>query len=461
MTPPVPYLSLPLEQAGTSKRHPIQPSAMKRPIASLTTNETPPLFLPDSDGEEVPSTSTQAPLFLPEQEGEQQRRKKRRISSQAVKSRTLKDLWGPSQVSVMTFIPNPRILILLVKKASLQNLQYSSPPPSPGPSNSMPVLSQRYKKRGPHSKLGRKTGISSSTLLHFCVNEGDYIGSSKGKNAIQGSSSIFGTQTSHHIPALTEIIEISDSEEPNLPQSTGVNQALSKSPIPLPAAGSEVIEITSSEGEDDPQPPQSPYIQTFPIPPVSSPHEVERMMDVDDMVQHSPPLPPPPPLSLHIPQANSTIDAIEKTLSNVSVSSSPSHQTKFPHTFGSVEVSEPEEGLLADDDLHPPPPSSSSSPSHHMPLSGYPTLTVRHLIYGGPNGIFRDANASILQHIQTMLLQNPPSTSLTLPLESHQNREIDIQIPSTSDAIAPQIPTTPLGLVIAQVRALLPPPNAA
>lgn len=105
--------------------------------------------------------------------------------------------------------------------------------------------------------------------------------------------------------------------------------------------------------------------------------------------------------------------------------SSPSSPVHHPHPFESAETSELEEGPLADDDgSNPPPPSSSGSPSHLIPLSGYPTPTVRYLIYGGPNGIFRDANASILQHMQA----------------------------STSDTIIPEAPTPQQAPVTTQVK---------
>ena len=197
-------------------------------------------------------------------------------------------------------------------------------------------------------------------------------------------------------------------------------------------------------------------------------------MDVDDTIQHSPPspapappAPPAPPLSLQISQVD--LDAIERTLSNVVVSSSPTHQAHPPHPSESVEDSEPEKGSFSednhtmdapqgtlvpsvegaivqhtgsDDDFHPPPPSSSP-PSHHMPPSRQLTPTVRCLLYGGPNGIFRDANTSIMQHIQATSLQNTilsPQTSAEIPL------------PSAPDTATPSIPDPPHGTVPIQVK---------
>jgi hypothetical protein len=293
--------------------------------------------------------------------------------------------------------------------------------------------------------------------------------SSRGKNTAQVfSSSVPRVQSSHHIPVSKEIIEISDSDEADPPWFTGMDQASSIPPVSLLATGPEVIEIMSSDAEDTHQSPKSPLTHTLPPVPQeqplfcqpSSPHEVERMMDIDDMIQHSPPLPSPPSLTLQVPQVDPTVNAIERTLSNVSVSSSPTYQGHPPHAFESVEDSEPDEGPLvrdsfdmdtpqdvlppsvgniitqasgSDDDSHPPPPSSSSSPSYHIPPSGHSTPIVRRLLYGGPNGIFRDANASLIQHTQVALPQNP-------------------QLPSTSNVVVPQIPSPPHVPAIPQVK---------
>lgn len=244
----------------------------------------------------------------------------------------------------------------------------------------------------------------------------NYTVLSKGKGIAQGPSSMLRSQAQHHIPTPLEIIEISDAE-PDLPQSTGVNQ----SPVPSLAAGHEIIEISSSDGEDRPQSPQSPLIQTSLQPLISSPHEVERMMSIDNITQYSLPLPPSPPHP-QILQVNTTLETTERNLMEVPALSSPSSPVHHQHAFESAETSEPEEGPLADDDSNPPPPSSSGSPSHLIPLPGYPTPTVRYLIYGGPNGIFKDANASILQHMQT-------STSDAIVPEAHSPQ----QTPETTE----------------------------
>lgn len=73
---------------------------------TTSNREHQPLFLPDLDDEDHgPSISTRVPLFLPEEgEGERPRRKKRRISSKTIQSRTLQDLWQSSQVSGLSII---------------------------------------------------------------------------------------------------------------------------------------------------------------------------------------------------------------------------------------------------------------------------------------------------------------------------------------------------------------------
>jgi len=309
-------------------------------------------------------------------------------------------------------------------------------------------------------------------------------------------------QASHHIPIPKEVIEISDSDDPDSSRFTGMDQALHKPPVSSMTIGPEIIEILSSDAEDDPKSPQSPLTQTlplrqsthmgespdlpdltpippqggFPLPPqlpeVPSPHEVESMMEIDDVIHHSPPLPLPSPLA---PEVDPTVDAIERTDSNVTVSPSPPSPPHPPHGFESVEDSELEEGpptedtndvdapqvtptpsgedvtdqnTESDDDPHSPPPPSSSSPSFHIPPSGHPTPTVRHLLYGGPNGIFRDANASVVQYMQTMLPQNPPTS---LP-NTHPGGEAEIQPSSNIGAVTPHVPNPPHGSAIAQVN---------
>lgn len=211
-----------------------------------------------------------------------------------------------------------------------------------------------------------------------------------------------------------------------------------------------------------PIPPQTLSAPPAQLPEVSSPDEVESMMDVDDTIQHSPsppPSPPPPFLPLLIPQVDLTVDAIERTLSNVTVSSSPTYPTHPPHAFESVEDSEPEGGLSTEDrdapqagsdDLDPPPSPSPSSPSHHTPLSGHPTPIVRYLLYGGPDGIFRDANASIVQH--TPISPQDPNLQLATLPSAHQDRETELEAPPTVNAITPHTPDPQHGSVVAKVN---------
>lgn len=339
----------------------------------------------------------------------------------------------------------------------------------------------------------------------------------KGKNPAHASSSTQNTPTSHHIPTSLEVIEISDSDGPNSPKFTGVNQAPVKFSVSLLETGQEIIEIVSSDDEDTSQPLHSP-IQASPlvdvsqpapiggspdlpdltpippqssfpalpqIPQVSSPHEVENMMDIDDTSQYSPSIPPSPPpipsspLPLPVPQANLSMDAIGRALSRVGVSPSPTHSTHSPYASEFVEDSEPDSGpskrgvhdrytpqatptppvensvvqsAESDDDFHPPPPPSSSSPSHNVPVSRHSTPTVRHLLYGGPNGIFKDANASIVQHIWATVPQDPISNSPTPPLNAHPDEGLERGLSSALGAVTPPISTSPQGPGFVQVN---------
>ena len=279
-----------------------------------------------------------------------------------------------------------------------------------------------------------------------------------------------------------------------------MNQAPVKFSVSSLETGQEVIEIMSSDAEDIPQPPYSPPTQTpslpdisqmplrrlrqsnhgggspdlpdlTPIPPqssfplspqlpeVSSSHGAENMMDIDDPIQHSPP-PPSPPL----PQVDLTVDAIERTLSNVTVTSSPAHQAHSLYAFGSVEDSEPEAGpstemthnrdalqatptppventitqaAESDDDFHSPPSTSPSSHSHHTSLSRHPTPTVRGLLYSGPSGIFKDANNSLMQHTWITLAQNTAPSPPTLSPNVYPDGEPEVRPPPATDATTP------------------------
>ena len=227
---------------------------------------------------------------------------------------------------------------------------------------------------------------------------------------------------------------------------------------------------------------------SFPVPSqssqISSPHEVENMMDIDDPIQHSPPLPSPSP-PLPVSQVDITMDTIERSLSNVTVSPSPTHSAHPPHASEFVEDSEPDAGppkgvvhdrdtlqatptppmenaivqtAESDDDSHPTPPPSSSSLSHNVPLSRHPTPTVRYLLYGGPDGIFKDANASIAQHVWATTPQNLTSNPPTPPSNVHPDGEPEKGLPSAIGTVTPPVPTTPHVPAIVQVNHSLPLP---
>lgn len=273
-------------------------------------------------------------------------------------------------------------------------------------------------------------------------------------NLTQGPSSRFNTQTTHQIPA-PDVIEISD-DEPDPPRSTRANQ--------------EIIEILSSDAEDMPQSPpihpQSPpsLPQILPGPLGQSPHVEERL---------DPPNPPSTPPQGSSPSPQSPMVSSPNEVENMMITSSPPAlpaNSSFLHE--SVEDSEPEgevmedvqevddfQPLLAspandpivqtaqfDDELPPPPPSSRSpspntpiSPSHQTPISRHPTPTVRYLLYGGPNGIFKGANASVLQYMQSVPTKDAPQNTTTPPLNSPPDRDERIHL-STTIVPSPYVP---------------------
>ena len=278
---------------------------------------------------------------------------------------------------------------------------------------------------------------------------------SKGKTRAQGSSLRFSVQAAHHIPA-SEVIEISDSDEPDSSQFTGINQ-----PSTSLATRMEVIEILSSDGEDTPQ---SPLAQPLPLPSTSqvlpersrqSAH-TEGGMDLVDLPVTPPQSSfPPPPQLLEVSPPCEVEDMM-------SLSSPPIIPANPSQALESVEDSEPEREMEMDDTqavddpqaasvspvlnsiiLNPrsddEPPSSSSSPSHHTPFSRHPSPIVRCLLYGGPNGIFKAANASILQHLQLAPPQDILSAPLPSPLDTHPDVERQIQLPPVVDS-TPHIP---------------------
>ena len=370
----------------------------------------------------------------------------------------------------------------------------------------------------------------------------NFIASLKGKGLAKGSSSSPNIPTSHHIPASHEVIEISDSDGPGSPVFTEVNQGSVKYIVSvLPETGKEVIELMSSDAEDIPQ---SPLVQTLPLPDlsqvaversqqpvhaggspdlpdltpfppqssfppssqqlpeVSSPHEAGDMMDIDDPIQDSLPLPPPslplpppfpslpspsiPPSTPQVGLAVDTVDTVERALSSVAVTvlPSPTRPPSSPHASEFVEDSEPEtespteaihdiftpqatpapsventtiQGPESDNDTHPPPPPSSSSSSHHVPLSRHPTPSVRCLLYGGPNGIFKDANTSVMQHIWATNPQSPTLCPPASPHNAHVGGELKSEPASTPGLGTPPIPDLPNEPVIEQVGSSGPP----
>jgi hypothetical protein len=253
----------------------------------------------------------------------------------------------------------------------------------------------------------------------------------------QGTPSKPFIQANHHPHHPPEILEISDSDEPNSFRFTGMNQPPINSPPAFPATRKEVIEILSSDPEPTPQSPLSP-----PSPPhnmplmftwrLNQPAHMDENPDLQDPFTslQGPPPPPPPP---QFPSVSSPHE-IE---SMMNISSSPTLPPISSHPFEAVEDSELEgevgmedthesddlqaaptvpmddtiiQNAQSEDELPPLPPPSSSSPSCHIPISRGPTPTVRYLLYGGPNGIFRDANTSLLQHMQARADQDTPLT---------------------------------------------------
>jgi hypothetical protein len=274
----------------------------------------------------------------------------------------------------------------------------------------------------------------------------DYTGSS---NTAQGLSPRLSAQAGH--VAATDVIEISDSDELDSPGSTRVNQAPVNFPAPSLAVRAEVIEIFSSDAEDASQ---SPPLQSSPpsgMPQISP-----------GMLRQSPegleiPIPPstPPQVSFSPPQLPAISSPHEAE--NMMIGSSSPTLPAIPSCgFETVEDSEPEKVAMEDthdlddpqdvavspvDETVPPPPPISSSPSHLTPISRppTPTVTVRNLLYGRPDGIFRDANASVLQHFQSAPNQDVSLSTPTLPLDAPLEVEAEAQPPPTFDA-GPPVP---------------------
>lgn len=241
----------------------------------------------------------------------------------------------------------------------------------------------------------------------------------------QGTPSKSIIQTSYSGPP-QEVIEISDSEEPDSSKFTGMNQDPINLPPASPVTRTEIIEVLSSDAEAPPQsplPPPPPLpnmtqvlpgrlgLQNLPITPlqdspplpfqlplVSSPHEVESMVDT----LSSPTL---PPIS-----SSHHVKPVEDSEVEGEVAMEDTHEADDPQA---PPASPADNSIIqSDDELPSLPPPSSSSPSCQIQISRGPTPTVRSLLYGGPNGIFRDANLCLLQHMQARPNQNTPPTYL-------------------------------------------------
>lgn len=312
-------------------------------------------------------------------------------------------------------------------------------------------LMQYKKKRNLRDRLSRTSGLFLLIPYAYMLKTLNSTGSS---NPAQDSSSRF-SQASHHVPA-PDVIEISDSDEPDSSQFTGRNQASVSFPAPSLASRTEVIELFSSDAEDAPQsptlppPPSSSMPQMLPGRPRQSPEGLD--------ISNSPSTPPQVSSSPQLPTVSSPHEVEEMMVAL----SSPTTPPNPSNPFESVEDSEPEgvameetcdvddpqavsvspvEDTLqnphSDDEPVPPPPPTSSSISPHTPISRHPTPTVRYILYGGPNGIFRDANASLLQHIQSAANQDALLSSFTPPLSTPMDREAEIQPPPTMNAVSP------------------------
>ena len=180
-------------------------------------------------------------------------------------------------------------------------------------------------------------------------------------------------------------------------------------PSPPPPPAQEVIEILSSDPDTTPQSPQPP-----PSPPnvtqvaperANSPAHARENLDFPALLppqdSTSPPAQPPPASSPHEAE----------DMMNISEEMEDTHTVDNPQTIPTPPLEDPIiQSFQSEDELPPLPPPSSSSPSCHIHISRGPTPTVRHLLYGGPNGIFRDANLSLLQHMQGRSSQDIPLT---------------------------------------------------
>lgn len=140
------------------RKRPIPPSVTRQIAPAPSHAESLPLFLPELDQGQGPSTSVKTPLFLPEErEGGNPTRKKRRISSKVPQLRTLNDLWNPRQVRGYLLIFDGTILITLGGASLLQQDSGSSALPST--LHHVPASAERQKKHQLPIGQGRKSGL--------------------------------------------------------------------------------------------------------------------------------------------------------------------------------------------------------------------------------------------------------------------------------------------------------------
>lgn len=139
------------------RKRPVPPSRDHQTSAASTSmhSEHEPLFLPEPDEEQGPSTSAENPLFLPEEREERPKKKKRRISSKAPQLRTLNDLWRPRQVSNLS----PDLIAICSSPWKIHQQNSSPSPTSSSNPHQVPTPVQHRKKRNLQSKLGRKSGV--------------------------------------------------------------------------------------------------------------------------------------------------------------------------------------------------------------------------------------------------------------------------------------------------------------
>ena len=114
------------------------------------------------------------------------------------------------------------------------------------------------------------------------------------------------------------------------------------------------------------------------------------------------------------PTSSHPLEPVEDSEPEREVTMEDAHEVHDPQAISTASIQDSIiQNVQSDDELPPLPPPSSSSPSCNFQISRGPTPIVRYLLYGGPGGIFRDANTSLLQHTQARSSQYAPSTPLT------------------------------------------------